>query len=193
MPLIQITDVIPQSIFHESFGSRRALIGLRVSANDRQVAGIRALNPGLPPSNDDTYEVAFDQLMTALWAANKPEVSADWEVLRPHLVYIPYGCARAMHMVRIYQIPNLVGHPVEYLQALCRGEFLLDFDEIARYFASAPDRKRPPTSELPVLVSRIVTMLRQAHQWRAAEYWQSQSEIGYLPIPVESCMLYDNP
>lgn len=191
MPVIQITDVIPESVFCEGLSARRALVGLRVSADDHAVAVLRKRYPDLSPRLPGTYEVAFDQLMTALWAANKPEVSAEWDAIRLHLVCVPHSAARVMHTVRIRRIPCLAEHPVEYLRALCEIEFLVDFDEIAAYFAGAPDRKRPPTSELPVLVSRIVTMLSQEYQWRAAEYWESQRAIGFLPIPVANCQLYD--
>lgn len=191
MPLIQITELF-ESPDHP-LSARQALVGLRVEADGRRVDGIRALNPNLPRVNG-TYEVAGPDMSDALWSANRVEHAIYWQdVVRPHIFRVPHTAARMLHHVRIHRAPYLVGHPVEYLEALCRTEFLLDFDEIAAYFAGAPDRKRPPTSELPVLVSRIAVALKQSREWRASEYWQSQSAVGYLPIPVGSCVLYDHP
>ncbi len=189
MTLIQITE--PSEDSDHPLSARRALVGLRVEADGRNVASIRALNPKLPRIAD-TYEVAGRDLFDALWDANRIEHAIYWQdVVRPYLFYIPYGSAKRMRMVSICRPPYLVGHPVEYLTALCRIEFLLDFDEIAAYFASAPDRARPSTRELPVPVSRIAVALKQSRQWRAAEYWQTQSGVGFLPIPVEHCQLHD--
>jgi hypothetical protein len=189
MTLIQITEPLEDS--DHPLSARQALVGLRVEADSRNVASIRALNPNLPRIAD-TYEVAGRDLFDALWDANRVEHAIYWQdVVRPYLFRIPYGSAKRMRTVRVCRPPYLVGHPVEYLMALCRIEFLLDFDEIAAYFAGAPDQKRPPTRELPVLVSRIAVALKQSRQWRAAEYWQSQWEVGFLPIPVEYCQLYD--
>ena len=189
--LIQITDVIPESGQHEELPIRQALVGLKVEADGTRVQGIRALNPNLARVSG-TYEVASRDMFDALWNANRIEHSLYWEdIIRPHIFRIPYGCAKVMRSVRIERPPHFPGHPEQYVHALSAVEFLLDFDEIAAYFAGNPKQERPPTRFLPVPLSRIVTCLRQSGHYRAAVYWQNQWTLGFLAIPAENCRLYD--
>jgi|GEM_PF-4141060 len=63
---------------------REALIGCTLSVDPETVA---------EPADIDNYFVPPETVLSALHVARRIEAATDWDIVRPHLIRIPFHCA----------------------------------------------------------------------------------------------------
>lgn len=90
---IRVTGPVTDTLLGATDSTLRSFIGLELEANSWAVKKLREMNPHIP-TICNTYEVAFSDALAALALANRIDAAITWDVIRPHLIYIPHTSAQ---------------------------------------------------------------------------------------------------
>lgn len=91
--IIQVTGPVAETLLEVPASSLRDFIGLELEADGQAVKKLREMNPHIPAIRG-TYEVAFSDALAALALANRIDAGIMWDVIRPHLIYVPHTSAQ---------------------------------------------------------------------------------------------------